>query len=265
MRALPVAGHRRERLSAHAAALDDGQRDGQGAREQLPRDHDRADGGVGPAGRDDRRRPVRGHPRDPPPSDALEHAPAGLRRRRLLPDQGPALRGRRRAPAVRGRRAGLPALGARGRAQQGHAARQPRQGARRCSAAVSRGAASCSWASATARAWPTRATRPRRRSCARRSSAAPRSSATTRSSPDWPELGVEVHTELPDPAGFDAVVFAVANADYARAGPRRPGWATTGPRCSTATTCWPRPSARAAGPRRRGGEHRPRRREPEAR
>ncbi len=33
---------------------------------------------------------------------------------------------------------------------------------------------------------------------------------------DWPELGVEVHTELPDPAGFDAVVFAVANADYAR-------------------------------------------------
>ena len=33
---------------------------------------------------------------------------------------------------------------------------------------------------------------------------------------EWPEMGVEVHTELPAPSGFDAVVFAVANADYAR-------------------------------------------------
>ena len=33
---------------------------------------------------------------------------------------------------------------------------------------------------------------------------------------EWPEMGVEVHTDLPAPSGFDAVVFAVANADYAR-------------------------------------------------
>ena len=29
-------------------------------------------------------------------------------------------------------------------------------------------------------------------------------------------MGVEVHTDLPAPSGFDAIVFAVANADYAR-------------------------------------------------
>jgi UDP-N-acetyl-D-glucosamine dehydrogenase len=32
----------------------------------------------------------------------------------------------------------------------------------------------------------------------------------------WPEMGVAVHTELPEPGGFDAVVFAVANPAYAK-------------------------------------------------
>jgi nucleotide sugar dehydrogenase len=33
---------------------------------------------------------------------------------------------------------------------------------------------------------------------------------------EWPELGMEVHTELPEIGGYDAVVFAVGNAAYAQ-------------------------------------------------
>jgi UDP-N-acetyl-D-mannosaminuronic acid dehydrogenase len=33
---------------------------------------------------------------------------------------------------------------------------------------------------------------------------------------EWPELGMEVHTELPEAGGYDAVVFAVGNPVYAQ-------------------------------------------------
>ena len=73
----------------------------EGAREQLPAPRHCLHGGVGPLRRGGRRRPLRGDRGDPRASDPLQHAPARLRRRRLLPHEGPAVRPGGRARPLR--------------------------------------------------------------------------------------------------------------------------------------------------------------------
>ena len=70
---------------------------------------------------------------DPPAPDPREHAPARVRRRRLLPHQGPAARAGLGARPVRPRGARLPVLAARRRGQPGDAAGEhpPARGAAR--------------------------------------------------------------------------------------------------------------------------------------